>query len=146
MSTFWLNNPSILFSEPLDFWPCGEGSFVEKVNALSRFFIYTGCLLAVYNRDIRMLAVSVIILIMITVVVKSKGTANTKKPVENRKTDDSVHNQEPISFEPEKLDINQGVQNRQHSVLRHPRNFDDQRAFAEFVLGDHAVDKSRCDI
>jgi hypothetical protein len=53
----WFRNPSHLFAKNkvLIFWPLAKQTPVERLNAATRFILYTMAILYVINRDIRVI-------------------------------------------------------------------------------------------
>ena len=80
----WFNNPAELFKQKniLKFWPNSEQSSAERINSASRFILYAASIMYVMRRDIRIVALAMMVLAVIFILYKgnmvSEGTA---KPV-----------------------------------------------------------------
>ena len=76
VSTFWLNNPSILLNKDyiLQLWPSSSMSFEENLNAISRLIIFLSILGFLATRSINIIIVGVVTLIVIIILY------NTRKP------------------------------------------------------------------
>jgi hypothetical protein len=75
--SFWLDDPEVLYQghRLLEFFPCEQMSSTEKLNALTRFFIYLGLLLFLFLGQLRFLRFSILVILLIIVIhfqLKSK--------------------------------------------------------------------------
>ena len=76
---YWYNDLKILFEKRklFEFWPSKFQSFEERINALTRFIIYSGIILSIYKKDSSSFVFSIKIIIILAFVTK-----NSKKMVE----------------------------------------------------------------
>lgn len=49
---FWMENPWVLVERSHEFFPLEDHTAYEKLNAVSRFFIYAGILVSMYHKNI----------------------------------------------------------------------------------------------
>jgi hypothetical protein len=70
----WFEDPKQLVKNKnfLDFWPTSKQTPEERINAASRFIIYTSCILFLIRRDPRMLVLGATMLSVIYVMYKAK--------------------------------------------------------------------------
>ena len=76
VSTFWLNNPSILLNKEyiLELWPSVSMSFEENLNAISRIIILLTILGFLATKSINIIIIGAITIIIIVILY------NTRKP------------------------------------------------------------------
>jgi len=69
----WFENPSELFltGKVYEFWPNASQSPPERINATSRFIIYTALVLYLIRRDIRLLILAAVVLAGLYIVQKN---------------------------------------------------------------------------
>ena len=145
MDCFWTSNPKILFTEALEFWPGGDKSFEQRLNATTRFFLYGGVVLGAYKQDLRLPLVSMLIMLMIVVVSKARG-ANKKckrEKVPNAETKETVYEtQEPLPNAVHFTDTDAALDERR--MFKPPEApLSGQADFADFLYGG-PNEKSRC--
>ena len=151
MDCFWTSNPKILFTEALEFWPGGDKSFEQRLNATSRFFLYGGVILGAYKQDLRLPLVSVLIMLMIVVVAKARGANKqcNRGKVSIAETKETVY-EEPTQYETQEPPPNAVHFPDKDAALDERRMFkppdaplSGQADFAEFLYGG-PNEKSRC--
>ena len=81
MDPFWYDSPKILFlsSRLKEFWPNREMSMDEKLNAATRFIIYSTSLIAIYRNDPTVFIAGLCLCALIAVIVRFK-LLKTKRP------------------------------------------------------------------
>ena len=64
----WIDNFHILFNRDRlkEFWPCANMSFNEKINAISRFIIYSSIIIAIYYKKRQIIYFGVALLFLTT--------------------------------------------------------------------------------
>ena len=74
VSTFWLDNPSILFNKKkiMEVWPQSKHSMADKLNAISRLVIMLTLLGYLFTRSMKLLATGAITLVVIVILYKSQ--------------------------------------------------------------------------
>jgi hypothetical protein len=80
--TVWFNNPSELFrkNKILMFWPTSGQSPDERINATTRFIIYSSCLLYLIKRDMRIFALAAMVIAGLFIMYKSNIIAKSSDP------------------------------------------------------------------
>ena len=58
----WFHHPSDLFRSVLSFWPTANQTPAERINASTRFVVYLACILYLIKRDVRILALAVMVI------------------------------------------------------------------------------------
>lgn len=79
MTVMWFVNPKELFASDKvsEFWPNASQSPPDRINATSRFIIYTSLVLYLIRRDIRVLVLAVVVLAGLYVVQKNGLVSNS---------------------------------------------------------------------
>lgn len=69
---YWYKDIKILFEKNrlFEFWPSKFQSFEERVNALTRFIIYSGVILSIYNNDSMPFVMSIILIVLLAFMTK----------------------------------------------------------------------------
>lgn len=80
MTSFWLNDPSVLFNKDqiTEIWPSGSNSLERKLNSITRIVILLGFLGFLITRSIR-IPVSALITLVIIVIMYNVQTKKDKK-------------------------------------------------------------------
>ena len=75
---FWLNNPKILFNKDklLDVWPYSHMTYNEKMNATTRFIIYTSLLGYVFLNNYLILLLGAILIVSLIFIYNYNGVEN----------------------------------------------------------------------
>ena len=70
----WFDDPQQLVNvdKVLEFWPTGDQTPEDRINAASRFIIYTTCIIYLIKRDIRIFVLGATVLSIIYILYKSK--------------------------------------------------------------------------
>jgi len=107
-STFWLNDPSILFNKDYIFqlWPSSKMSYEEKLNAISRLVIILSILGFIVTMSKNILLVGIITLIIIFAMYKMQKQKITTDMLNSSKEGFSgldVKNQQETILNPENL-------------------------------------------
>ena len=107
-STFWLNDPSILFNKDYIFqlWPSSKMSYEEKLNAISRLVIILSILGFIVTMSKNILLVGIITLVIIFAMYKMQKQKITTDMLNSSKEGFSgldVKNQEETILNPENL-------------------------------------------
>lgn len=78
METVWFDDPSQLVrsDKVSKFWPTGNQTVSERVNATSRFIIYASCILYIINRDSRIILLGGVLLAILYVMWISNMVPN----------------------------------------------------------------------
>uniref|UniRef100_A0A6C0FAW6 Minor capsid protein P9 transmembrane helices domain-containing protein n=1 Tax=viral metagenome TaxID=1070528 RepID=A0A6C0FAW6_9ZZZZ len=84
MDPFWFNNLQILFTKErlFEFWPHKTMSINEKLNAITRFIIYSSVILTLYKNKPNPLLIGLSIIFFIGLLVHSKIPQRFKKPLQ----------------------------------------------------------------
>lgn len=117
MTRLWIEDLRELFI--FDIWPCPDDTYIEKVNAISRFVLMSSSLLAVHRKSIRLLIAGILLSIAIALHVQSSSE-------ENKIADISEPKEEQLDVTDEQLDEDPPVAEYIDSV----------DSFAHFVYGD----------
>jgi hypothetical protein len=97
----WFNDPSALLENPSDFWPSSTQSFPDKVNATSRFIIYSSIIAFGFKKDPKILLLGVLVLAAIYMYFKinpvhNLPTVNQEDPMNNF-SDDRMYDPDSVS-------------------------------------------------
>jgi len=97
----WFQDPSALLEAPSEFWPRASQSFSDKVNATSRFIIYSSLIAFGFKKDPKILLLGVLVLASIFFYFKLNPahglpTMNRQDPLNNF-TDDRVYDPDNVS-------------------------------------------------
>lgn len=97
----WFQNPSALLEKPGEFWPSSRQSFPDKVNASSRFVVYSTIIAFGFKKDPKIILLGVLVLFSIYIYFKINPvhgipTANDQDPMNNF-SDDRVYDPENVS-------------------------------------------------
>lgn len=99
----WFNDPSQLFRNDkiLKFWPNNNQSSAERINASTRFIIYTATILYAMRRDPRILALALMVGIVIYILYKGNMVREGKHtPVYSHETNYTPDCQLPTETNP----------------------------------------------
>ena len=74
VSTFWLDNPSILFKKDkmMNVWPAAKDSFAGKLNAVTRLVMILTLLGYILTRSANILVTGVVTIAAIIILFKSQ--------------------------------------------------------------------------
>jgi len=75
VSTFWLDNPSILLNKNkiTELWPLSQYSLADKLNAVTRLVIILTLLGYLFTRSIKILVTGIITLVILVILYKSQS-------------------------------------------------------------------------
>jgi len=78
----WFRNPSHLFAKNkvLIFWPLAKQNPVERLNAATRFILYTMAILYVINRDIRVIYLGLTVIMVMASMLLAGGIKEGMRP------------------------------------------------------------------
>jgi len=78
----WFRNPSHLFAKNkvLIFWPLAKQTPVERLNAATRFILYTMAILYVINRDIRVIYLGLTVIMVMASMLLAGGIKESMRP------------------------------------------------------------------
>ena len=78
----WFRNPSHLFAKNkvLIFWPLAKQNSVERLNAATRFILYTMAILYVINRDIRVIYLGLTVIMVMASMFLAGGVKEAMRP------------------------------------------------------------------
>jgi hypothetical protein len=78
----WFRNPSHLFAKNkvLIFWPLAKQTPVERLNAATRFILYTMAILYVINRDIRVIYLGLTVIMVMASMLLAGGIKEGMRP------------------------------------------------------------------
>ena len=78
----WFRNPSHLFAKNkvLIFWPLAKQTPVERLNAATRFILYTMAILYVINRDIRVIYLGLTVIMVMASMFLAGGIKEAMRP------------------------------------------------------------------
>jgi len=64
METVWFDDPLVLFktNKIAQFWPTMSQSPAERINASTRFIVYTSCIIYLIKRDVRVFVLALMVL------------------------------------------------------------------------------------
>jgi len=84
VSTFWVNNPTILLNKKyiIELWPTNNLGFEEKLNAISRLVILLTILGFILTKSVNIILIGIITLIIICILFYTKKERNIPKPIE----------------------------------------------------------------
>ena len=87
----WFRNPSHLFAKNkvLIFWPLAKQTPVERLNAATRFILYTMAILYVINRDIRVIYLGLTVIMVMASMFLAGGIKEAMRPASFE--DENVH-------------------------------------------------------
>ena len=74
VSSFWLDNPSILFNKKkiMEVWPQSKYSMASKLNAITRLVIILTLLGYLFTRNMKILVTGLITVVVIVILYKSQ--------------------------------------------------------------------------
>ena len=77
----WFDKPKELFRSDkiLSFWPSDNQSAAERINASTRFILYSSCVLYLINRDIRVIVLSLLFVTALYIMSKSGQIKDPRK-------------------------------------------------------------------
>lgn len=78
ITKFWLENPSILYSQFSEIFPTKQMDTIAKLNSLTRLLIYTGAIAFLYTENEKFLAGAVIGILVILFVFKNSDISLEK--------------------------------------------------------------------
>lgn len=72
---FWFKKPEVLFSKQnnLQFWPSKYQTYEERINAITRFILYSGVIMSFYKRDTNPLVLASLLVVVLVIVSNSKN-------------------------------------------------------------------------
>lgn len=72
---FWFNKKELLFDKKKlsEFWPSKYQTYEERVNAITRFILYSGIIISLYNHKSDPLVMSILLIAILVVISKSKN-------------------------------------------------------------------------
>ena len=78
----WFRNPSHLFAKNkvLIFWPLAKQTSVERLNAATRFILYTMAILYIINRDIRVIYLGLTVIMVMASMLLAGGIKEGMRP------------------------------------------------------------------
>ena len=78
----WFRNPSHLFAKNkvLIFWPLAKQTSVERLNAATRFILYTMAILYIINRDIRVIYLGLTVIMVMASMLLAGGIKEAMRP------------------------------------------------------------------
>jgi hypothetical protein len=78
----WFRNPSHLFAKNkvLIFWPLAKQNPVERLNAATRFILYTMAILYLINRDIRVIYLGLTVIMVMASMLLAGGIKEAMRP------------------------------------------------------------------
>ena len=78
----WFRNPSHLFAKNkvLIFWPLAKQTSVERLNAATRFILYTMAILYIINRDIRVIYLGLTVIMVMASMFLAGGIKEGMRP------------------------------------------------------------------
>lgn len=74
MTRPWIEDLRELFI--FDIWPCPDDTYIEKVNAISRFVIMSSSILAVHRKSVRLFVAGVLLSVAIALQVPPEQKEN----------------------------------------------------------------------
>jgi len=82
-NTFWLNNPSVLVDKEhlTEIFPSSNLSYVEKLNAITRFVIILSILGYIMTRSVKMLMSAAVTVITIAIIYKTQNQKRVKHSI-----------------------------------------------------------------
>ena len=80
--TVWFNDPTELFrkNKILNFWPTSAQSPDERVNASTRFIIYSASILYLIKRDIRIFLLALMVISVLFILYKNNSITKSNNP------------------------------------------------------------------
>lgn len=80
--TVWFDNPSELFrkNKILNFWPTSSQTPDERVNASTRFILYSACVLYMIKRDVRIFLLAFMVIAVLFVMYRSNIISKSDNP------------------------------------------------------------------
>jgi len=108
MTTFWTNNPTILFNKEyiLQLWPSSTMSYEEKLNAITRLVILMTILGYIFTRSTNIILVGIATIVIIFLLYKTQKQKVTKEMLSGSKEGFSgidIKNQESTIIDPATL-------------------------------------------
>ena len=72
---FWFKKPEILFSKQnmTQFWPSKYQTYEERVNAMTRFILYSGIIMSFYKQNTNPLVMAILLVSILVVISNSKN-------------------------------------------------------------------------
>ena len=115
MTRLWIEDLRELFI--FDIWPCPDDTYIEKVNAISRFVLMSSSILAVHRKSVRLFIAGVLLSVAIALHVKSlPEEQNTKDIIEPDEVVQEDIVEEPNDEEPPVAEYIDGVDSFAHFV------------------------------
>jgi len=122
MTRLWIEDLRELFI--FDIWPCPDDTYIEKVNAISRFVLMSSSLLAVHRKSIRLFIAGILLSVAIALHVQSSSEQINKDIIEEEAPKQKV-DQDDI--------VEESIDNEEPPVAEYIDGVD---SFAHFVYGD----------
>lgn len=120
MTRLWIEDLRELFI--FDIWPCPDDTYIEKVNAISRFVLMSSSILAVHRKSMRLFIAGILLSIAVALHVKSL-------PEEQNTMDKIDESQKEVEQE----DIVKEQEDEEPLITEYIDGVD---SFAHFVYGD----------
>lgn len=72
---FWFNRIDVLFEKQnlTQFWPSKFQTYEERINALTRFILYSGIVMSAYKHDTSPLVMSLLLISVLVIISRSKN-------------------------------------------------------------------------
>ena len=119
MTRLWIEDIRELFI--FDIWPCPDDTYIEKVNAISRFVLMSSSILAVHRKSARLFIAGILLSVAIALHVQTSS--------ENKDIIEEVPKQEA---EQEDI-VEESTDDEEPPVAEYIDGVD---SFAHFVYGD----------
>lgn len=117
MTRLWIEDLRELLV--FDIWPCPDDTYIEKINAISRFVLMSTCILAVHRKSARLFVAG--ILLSVAIALHVKPDVPTGIPVEEPVKELVIEQTEPVKEVEETTPV---------------EYIDGIDSFAHFVYGD----------
>ena len=111
MTRLWIEDIREL--PKFDIWPCPDDTYVEKVNAISRFVLMSSSILAVHRKSIRLFIAGVLLSVAIALHVRSSPEEEKSKDIIEEK---EVEVKDEVEEEPPVVEYIDGVDSFAHFV------------------------------
>lgn len=114
MTRLWIEDIREL--PKFDIWPCPDDTYVEKVNAISRFVLMSSSILAVHRKSIRLFIAGVLLSVAIALHVRSSPEEEKSKDIIEEKDVEVKEVKDEVEEEPPVVEYIDGVDSFAHFV------------------------------
>lgn len=117
MTRLWIEDIRELFI--FDIWPCPDDTYIEKVNAISRFVLMSSSILAIHRKSARLFIAGILLSVAIALHVQTSSNQMNKDIIEEvpkQEEQDDIVEESTDDEEPPVAEYIDGVDSFAHFV------------------------------